>query len=67
MTVALRRPTNHNGSNATDNPFEAGGTRHCMSCNKWRSQAGGRIHPRTRFWQCAGCRPLVLPTQQIGD
>ncbi len=57
---ALRKPTNHTGSNATDNPFNAGSTRHCMTCNKWRSQAGGRINPRTRFWQCAGCIPVKL-------
>jgi len=50
-----RRPTNHAGSNATTTPFETSGLRNCMTCNKWRSQAGGSKDRRTGFWRCAGC------------
>lgn len=51
----LRRPTNTNGSNATDTPFTGAGARHCMTCNKWRQLAGGGKDRRTGFWRCAGC------------
>jgi len=31
------------------------GQRNCMTCGKWRPQAGGGKDPRTGFWRCAGC------------
>ena len=58
--MTLRRLTNHTAANPGDNPFAGNGSmRNCMSCFKWRPQAGGRIHPRTRLWQCHGCRPIT--------
>lgn len=55
----MRRPTNHTAANPGDNLFSGNGSmRNCMSCCKWRPQAGGRVHPRTRLWQCHGCRPV---------
>jgi hypothetical protein len=68
--VSLRRPTNHNSSNPTATPFVGCGatassaTRNCMTCGKWRSQAGGRVNPRTRMWQCAGCAPIQPAPEQ---
>lgn len=64
--MALRRPTDPHRANGVGSSFTASGCRNCMTCGKWRSQAGGRIHPRTRMWQCHGCTPVpakpeVLP------
>lgn len=58
--MSLRRPTSRDAANATVTPYTGtGSTRNCMTCNKWRPQAGGRIHPRTGLWQCHGCRPAT--------
>lgn len=37
-----------------------GSTCNCMTCNRWRPIAGSAINPRTRQWQCAGCKPVRL-------
>lgn len=60
-TAGLRRPVDPNASCGTGTPFtESAGTRHCMTCNKWRPQAGGRKHPRTGFFECSCCKPQVV-------
>lgn len=64
--MSLRRPTNHDGSNNTQTPFmgcgctATGATRNCMTCGKWRPQAGGRTNTRTKLWQCASCVAVQL-------
>lgn len=56
--MTLRRPTNRIGSNATTTPLGAGGIqRHCMTCNKWRSPAGGDKH--RGMWRCCGCKTMA--------
>lgn len=58
--MSTRRHTNRSLPNVTETPFTGNGTtRNCMSCSRWRPQAGGRIHPRTKLWQCHGCRPAT--------
>lgn len=56
MTTALRRPTNTNAANGVGSPFQAGNTRNCFRCGKWRSQAGGAICKRSRLWMCSCCK-----------
>jgi hypothetical protein len=41
----------------------ATGLRNCFACNKFRPMAGGRIHPRKRIWNCAGCVANWLPAK----
>lgn len=31
------------------------GRRKCWTCNLGKPELGGRVHPRTRMWHCAGC------------
>lgn len=51
--MTLRRHTNA-GANATKTPILAGAPneRHCMKCNCWRPQKGGRLLPGTKLWIC---------------
>jgi hypothetical protein len=56
-------PTVRGGEPYTGNQqFKDTGTlRSCMRCSKHRPMAGGRIDPRTRFWNCAGCVATWMP------
>lgn len=65
--MSLRRPTNHNGSNATSTPFEGVGMRNCMTCGRWRPQAGGGKDRRTGFWRCACCIATRTPPPQAAS
>lgn len=54
--TALRRPTNHNGTNQTDTPLGPGGvTKHCMTCDTWRPPGGFKKNKRTGLMECPNC------------
>lgn len=54
--MTLRRPTNHHGKNTTDTPLGSGGvTKHCMTCNQWRTPSGFTKNKRTGMMRCAQC------------